>query len=428
MQSSPSTDDEAAPQDHRRDVLKCYRQHVNASLAGYCDLLGAGIETRSDGCYVYDHAGKQLLDCGGFNVFLLGHRHPRVTDAVRKQLDCHPLATRLLINEQFALAAQSVAGVAPEGLDYVWFANSGAEAVEAGIKLAWLNGCRRMIAMQGAYHGKTLGALSVTGREEYRSPFQELLPPVTRIPFGDSDALAAELAGDERCCVILEPVQSENGVVIPPTGYLEDVEQQCRRHQAVLILDEISTGLGRLGTWWGCESEAIVPDVLLAGKALGGGVMPVSAAICSEAIFKPLNENPLLHTSTFAGNPLAAVAAMATVETIAEENLIQRGSALGEHLLAQIRSILMQQCPQLIHQVRGRGLLIGIEFEEESRATRFIYELLQRGVISSHSLNAGHVVRLTPPAVMKEEEVAWLLGAVQQTAERMGRRFRRRSA
>ena len=188
------------------------------------------------------------------------------------------------------------------------------------------------------------------------------------------------------------------------------------------------SGLGRLGMWWGADRDAVVPDVLLAGKALSGGVMPVSAALCSAEAYAPLNANPLLHTSTFAGNPLAAVAAKTAVEVIAEEGLVQRSHDLGARLLPAVRAEMFQHCGHLIGDVRGLGLLIGIEFNEESRATRFIFELLERGVLASHSLNAGHVVRLTPPAVMGEAEIEWLLSAVRDSAVRLGAKFRRRSA
>ncbi len=282
--------------------------------------------------------------------------------------------------------------------------------------------------MEGAYHGKTLGALSVTGKPAYRVPFETLLPEVCRVPFGDADRLACALDCDEKCCVILEPVQAECGVIIPPAGYLKDVENVCRRRGAFLILDEISTGLGRLGCLWGAERDDVVPDVLLAGKALSGGVMPVSAALCSAEAFAPLNREPLLHTSTFAGNPLAAVAAKTSVEVIQEEQLVTRSHSLGQRLLPAIRAIMIQQCAHLVSEVRGLGLLIGIEFAEESRATRFIFELLQRGVVASHSLNAGYVVRLTPPAVMGEAEIEWLLSAVHDSAVRLGSKFKRRAA
>jgi putrescine aminotransferase len=427
-ESSRESAETLEPECRRRTALEQYRRHVNTAMAGLCEMLGAGLEVRSEGCYIFNEQGRPFLDCGGFNVFLLGHRHPRVVEAVKQQLDSHPLTSRLMLNEQFAQAACKLAEVAPPGLQYVWLANSGAEAVEAGLKLAWLNGCQRLVAMEGAYHGKTLGALSVTGKPAYRTPFEPLLPEVCRVPFADADALARAIGGAEKCCVILEPVQAECGVIIPPVGYLKDVEYACRQRGAFLILDEISTGLGRLGCWWGADRDRVVPDVLLAGKALSGGVMPVSAALCSAEVYAPLNREPLLHTSTFAGNPLAAVAAKTAVEVIEEEQLVARSQSLGKRLLRAVRATMFEQCAHLVSEVRGLGLLIGIEFAEESRATRFIFELLQRGVVASHSLNAGCVVRLTPPAVMQETDVEWLLSAVHDSAVRLGSKYKKRAA
>ncbi len=318
-----------------KDVVNLYRQHVNSGMARLAGLVGMATETRSSGCVVYDEDDRAWLDCGGYGVFIAGHCHPKIVAAVRAQLERHPLGSRGMLSREVADAAAALAAVAPGELRYVCFANSGAEASEVGIKIARLNGKSALIAMHGGFHGKTLGALSISGRPRYRTPFEPLLPGVQYVPFGDAEAIAEALAPHgERGCVILEPVQGEAGVIIPPDGYLRDVQAICRRHGAMLIFDEIQTGLGRFGTWWGADREDVTPDVLLVGKGLSGGCVPVAAAVATPQAFAALNRDPLLHSSTFAGSPLAAVAARATIEVICDEDLVGRANALGARLLA----------------------------------------------------------------------------------------------
>lgn len=404
------------------DLVARYRRHVSQGRAALGQMMGARVETASSGCVVYDADGDALLDCGGYGVFLLGHRHPTVLAAVTRQLELHPLATKVLLEPSLADAAEALSTVAPPGLDYVHFVSSGAEAVETAIKLARTHGKRRLIAMEGGYHGKTMGALSVTGRDLFRRPFTPLLPDVRHVPFADTGSLAALLDEEPDSCVIVEPVQAEGGVQVPPPGYLSSVEDLCRDAGAFLVVDEIQTGLGRLGAWWGSERERVIPDVLLSGKALSGGVVPVAAAIASEEAYATMSRDPFLHTSTFSGAPLAMAAAEAAVIAIAREHLVERSRRLGERLLQSVDSLLGATCGHLVTEVRGVGLLIGVEFASELLAGDFFLELLEQRVIASHSLNAQHVVRLTPPGVLGEEEVRWLELAVERAGERLADR------
>lgn len=404
----------------RHLVLERYERHVNRSLASLGRLLDAPVEARSAGTRVYGEDGEEYLDCGGFGVFLLGHGHPVVVDAVRRQLEAHPLATRLFLNPQLAEAAATLAGVAPAGLDYVFLTNSGAEAVEVGLKLARLAGKTRVVAMDGGFHGKTMGALSVTGRPQYRDPFAPLLPGVEFVPFGDAAALDTALAVDGGAtAVILEPVQAEGGVNLPPPGYLRHVRDACTAAGATLILDEIQSGLGRLGTWWGADSEGVVPDLLLVGKILGGGVMPIGGVVATAEAFAPLNEDPLLHSSTFAGSPLAAAAVTATIEVIRDEGLVERSARLGRVVLEMVADVVAAHCPHLVQAVRGRGLLVGIEFLTSDLATEFMMGLVERRVIPSYSLNCHRVLRLTPPAVLDDADLDWLAEALAGAAREL---------
>jgi putrescine aminotransferase len=403
----------------RDRVLDRYAAHVNTSLASLARLVAAPVEVAAAGSKVRGSDGRTYLDCGGFGVFLLGHCHPAVVTAVREQLARNPLATRLFLNPELAAAAADLAGIAPAGLDYVFLTNSGAEATELGLKLARLAGKRHVIAMHGGFHGKTLGALSVTGRAAYRDPFSPLLPMVDFVPFGDAAALRAALTA--QSVVLLEPVQAEGGVRLPPDGYLRQVRQACTEAGAVMICDEIQSGMGRLGAWWGSDLAGVTPDVLLTGKILGGGVMPVGGVVASPELFAPLNADPLLHSSTFAGSPLAAAAVSATIGVIKSEGLLERTLELGPQIRDLAAGAVTAHCPHLVSEVRGQGLLIGVDFVSPDAAAEFLIGLLDQHVISSYSLNSSNVLRLTPPAILDAADLDWLARALTSAARHVSR-------
>ncbi|GGW72021.1 aminotransferase [Streptomyces lucensis JCM 4490] len=380
------------------DVLTAYRRHLGRGRARLASLTGGAMETASFGARVVDADGREYVDCGGYGVFLLGHCHPRVVEAVTDQVRRHPLATRLLLEPVAAGAATALAGVTPPGLDRVHFVNSGAEATETAVKLARAHGRHRLVSAAGGYHGKTTGALALTAKPLYQDPFRPLLP-AEHVPYGDADALAARLADGPPACVVVEPVQGEGGVVLPPPGYLRRVRELCAEHGAFFVLDEIQTGLGRLGTWWGADAEDVRPDILLVGKNLSGGVIPVAAAVATAEAYAPFDADPFLHTSTFAGAPVAMAAARAAVRAIDEEGLVERARLLGADVLDRVREALAP-LGDAVADIRGRGLLIGIEMRDERLAGELVLHLLEAGLLVNHSLNAHKVVRLTPPAVL----------------------------
>jgi putrescine aminotransferase len=342
-------------------------------------------------------------------VFTLGHCHPHVVEAVVNQVRLHPTTTYFLLSRIKAEAAEALVRIAPAGLDQVYFAGSGAEAVESALKLARLNGRRRVIAMDNGFHGMTLGALSVTGYEAHRRPFEPLLRDVEFVPFGDADALADALGRGPE-------------VIVPPDGYLRSVERACRMHGALMVLDEVQTGLGRLGTWWGADREGVTPDLLLVGKALSGGIVPVSAVVGSKGVFAPLSRDPTLHASTFAGAPIAAAAAKATIEAIEAEDIVARAAGLGRRLDEIATRAMRNACPSLVRDVRSVGLLTAIEWDADYLALDFMIEMLDRRVIVSHSTNAPRVVRLTPPAVLSDEDVGALEAALHASGAALAAR------
>lgn len=400
------------------DTLTRYRRHLSSGRAALGELFGGDVEVHADGAWVRTTTGRELLNCGGYGVFITGARHPRVVAEVRAQLDRNPVATRLLLEPQAGLAAEDLASVTPEGLDRVHFASSGTEVVEAALKLARANGKRHVVGMVGGYHGKTLGALSVTGRALFRRPFEPLLPGVSHVPFGELLSLAEELSRHEHgtVCVVLEPVQGEAGVIVPPAGYLRGVARLCARHGAFLVLDEVQTGLGRLGHWWGADREGVTPDVLLAGKALGGGVLPVSALVATEAAFAPFDRDPFIHTSTFSGFPLGMAAVRGALAAIREDDLVARADRLGRRLFDELGLLVHELFGDRVVELRAAGLLIGVELAVDGLAGELLLELMAAGVIANHSLNSDRVLRLTPPATLDDREVRFLLDAFERAA------------
>lgn len=431
---SPFRPDTDTPAANRAHITHLYREHLSSGRAVMGTVLGGMLETASEGAWIFTDDGRRYLDFGGYGVFILGHRHPAVTAAVHCQVDAHPLASRVFLEPVAARAAEALTAHTPAGLDRVHFVNSGAEATEAGLKLARAHGHTAVVSMSSGYHGKTLGALSATANAKYQEPFRPLLPDTEVVPYGDAEALAAVLGVlGERACVIVEPVQGEGGVRIPPPGYLAEVSRLCRAYGAFLIVDEIQTGLGRLGSWWGLDGEGqegvegageVVPDVLLVGKGLSGGVVPVAAMVATEAAYGPFSRDPDLHTSTFAASPIACAAARASVEALDREDVVARARGLGERLLGGVQAVCAPYFGGLVQEVRGRGLLIGLEFSEERAVGELILELVGRGILVNHSLNASRVLRLTPPAIVGDDEVRLFLtslaASLHDVARRMG--------
>jgi len=412
--------------DSEEEILGLYRAHLSKGRATVAELFGSHMEVASEGSQVFTADGEAYLNCGGYGVFIMGARHPIVMDAVLEQLHRHPASTRIMLEPTVARAAEALCSVTPAGMDRVHFALGGSEAVETGLKLARAHGMWRLVSFDRGYHGKTIGALSVTAKAVYQKPFRPLLPEVTHLPFGDADALEQVLSAHPgECCVIIEPVQGEGGVIIPPAGYLAQVDALCKRYDGFLIFDEVQTGIGRLGEWWGADLAGITPDVLLAGKALGGGVLPVSAAVASAEVFAPFDRDPYLHTATFSGTPLLMAAVQGAIRAVKEERLVTRACELGARLLPEVDRIARANCGDLVADVRGQGLLIGIEFIEGGLAGELLIELFNHGVIANHSMNGSSVVRLTPPAVLTDSEADFLLESFDRaTRDLIDRRAR----
>lgn len=398
-----------------------YNRHVNPGMATIVKFMGfETVEWTAEGCYVYGPEGEKYLDClGGPGVFTFGHRHPKIVAAVKHQLDEMPLSSHLLLDPVLAEAAEAVAEITPGDLNYSFFCNSGAEAVEGALKIARMHTARpEFVCAQGAFHGKTFGALSASGRDVYKTPFQPLLEGFTHVPFGDAETMRAAVT-DRTAAVLLEPIQCEAGVIIPPAGYLREVRQICDQAGALLILDEIQTGFGRTGKLWAADHDGVIPDMMTLGKALGGGVMPVGAFVARPDIWQVFHDNPYIHTTTFGGNPLACRAALAAIEVLREENTVQLCADRGAELLAGI-SAVSAEFPQLIQEVRGQGLLVGVQFVDPDIGNLAIAGLAQQRILTAFTLNRPEVVRLEPPAVITSEEIDTVVAAFRQAVADSG--------
>lgn len=401
-----------------------YRAYLNPPLARVMKLAGSPVEMRSDGCYITDERGKSYLDfAGGYGVFTLGHRHPRVVAAVREQLDAMALSGRTMFNPLMGRLAKRLAAITPGDLQISFFCNSGTEAVEGALKLARAATRRtKIVATRDAYHGKTLGALSVSGREYYQAAYAPLIPDVVHVAFGDVEALEAALDG--AAAFIVEPVQGEGGVNLAPPGYLLAVRAACDRTGALFIADEVQTGLGRCGELFGCDLAGVVPDVMVLAKGLSGGVMPIGAYIARPAAWNAAYARaPLMHTSTFGGNELACAAALAALDVLAAEDLVRNARERGAQLLTLARAT-QARYPDVIADVRGAGLLVGVELVSEGYGGTIVPELLKRGVTAAWTLNAQRVIRLEPPLIVTAEQITTALDAfdraVGATFERLG--------
>ncbi|UNT54174.1 MULTISPECIES: aspartate aminotransferase family protein [Lysinibacillus] len=403
----------------REVVINMYRDHVNSGFAKLSELMQVPLQVKSNGPYVYDETGERYLDCGGYGVFLLGHSHHRIIERIKQQIDKDALSNKLLINPEIGKAAKALVEITPESLDYVLFLNSGTEAVEAGLKIARLNNRSTIISTKQGFHGKTLGALSATGRKEFQEPFKPLLPNVFHVTYGSLEDLEATLKNHQaNAVVILEPIQAEGGVNIPPQGYLLGVRELCDKYEALLIIDEIQTGLGRLGDWWGINQEGVIPDMLLTGKILSGGIMPVSAVLANKKTFEQLNKNPLLHTSTYSGNALAMVAVQETISVIQEEGLILKAKIIGERFQKNFEEVL-EENKAVLTDIRGRGLLWGFEFKDSGLSGRFMMGLLKKKIIVSNSLNSNKVVRITPPAILDDEQIVYIENSIKEVVNQI---------
>jgi ornithine--oxo-acid transaminase len=368
--------------------------------------------TRGEGVWVYDVDGKKYLDClSAYSAVNQGHVHPKILAALVEQAGKITLTSRAFRNDQLPLFYKELSELT--GYEMSLPMNSGAEAVETALKIArkWAYQVKHIpryqaeiITCAGNFHGRTITTISFSTEPLYRDDFGPLTPGFVTVPYGNADAIA-EAITQNTTAVLLEPIQGEGGVIIPPKGYLKKIAEICKKNDVLFIADEIQTGLGRTGKLFAAQHEDVRPDVTIIGKALAGGFYPVSAVLSDKNVLGLFT--PGEHGSTFGGNPLAAAIARASLKVIVEENLIQRSAELGEYFIEQLSEIPSPH----VKEVRGKGLLIGIELNGEAGGARRFCEALQnKGILAKETHE--RVIRFAPPLVIEKETIDWALPSI----------------
>jgi putrescine aminotransferase len=432
---------DAALELDRGSLRDHYKEYINPGLVTLLGLIDADKRyVRASGVSIWDEEGNEYLDfLGAYGAMNTGHNHPRVLAAIERVKGA-PNMFQSSLNCMAAALARNLALITPGNLKRSFFCNSGAEAVECSLKLARASTKKqRLLYCERSFHGKTFGALSVTGRAKYQDPFVPLLPGTEMVPFGDARKLEERLRTGDVAAFIVEPIQGEAGVIVPPDGYLKAARELCTRYGALLILDEIQTGFGRTGYMFACEHDGVAPDIMCVAKSLSGGLIPIGACITTEEVWDRAYgglDRVLLHTSTFGGNVLACAAGIASLQVIMEEDLPANAAKNGAYMLDELRKL--QKKNPMIREVRGRGLLIGIEFEKPARGVvdkmtggvinklseEYVGaiaagELLNRHrVITAFTLNNPYVIRMEPPLTVTRGQIDAVLEKIDDVFTR----------
>lgn len=427
--------DEFLSLDHQ-EAIKWYAEHINPTVAKLLKLVGFDASyDRAQGAHIYDRKGNRYIDLlSGYGALNLGHNHPRVVEALKKVLG-KPVYLQASINPFAAALAKRLADLAPGKLSISFFSNSGTEAIEAALKMVRAaTGKKVFLHAENSFHGKTFGSLSVTGRDKYRTLFEPLLPITRQVKFGDIHSLREELRKGDVAAFIVEPIQGEGGVVIPPDGYLMEASSLCHKYGALLVVDEIQTGLGRTGYMFAVEHDGAQPDIICLAKSLSGGLIPIGCTIATREVWEKAYsgmERCLLHTSTFGGNTLACAVAIETLAVIEEENLSEKARELGEYFLRSLSEATAKS--PLVKEIRGRGLMIGLEFHpyegvlsgltrgkitemsKEYTAHLVASELHEKfKIITAYTLNNPNVIRLQAPLVIEKSDIDYVIEAFSE--------------
>jgi putrescine aminotransferase len=408
------------------ETIDNFRYYYNSGFLEYRKAVTesgeyAAIEWCGKGSYFEDVTGRKFIDClGGYGIYSAGINHPKIVRAVKSQLERMPLSSQELLDPLRGALARLLGELAPGGLQDCFFISNGTDAIEGAMKLARLYTRKPgFISCIRGFHGKSYGSLSLMGKAEYRLAFEPLLQDVYFVPFGDAQAVEnelrkAEAVGMAIAGVVVEPVQGEAGAIVPPPDFWPRLRDICSRFGVLLIADEVQTGMGRTGRMFAVEHWDVVPDIMCLGKALGGGVMPLSAFMSTPEIWKVLEPNPFIHSSTFGGNPLACAAGIAAVNVTLEEDLPGQAAVTGDYLLSELRK-LQRHYPEHLTEVRGLGLLIGLEFVDTDFGYSVAAGLFKRGVLVAGTLLNAKTLRIEPALNIPRPLVDELLEKLDDT-------------
>jgi putrescine aminotransferase len=375
------------------------------------------------GAVFRDVLGREFIDClGGYGMMDLGWGHPDVVDTVRAQLNHTPMPSQELIDPLRGVLARLLALITPGDIQYSFFCASGTEAIEGAIKLAKMYSKKDgFIVALKAFHGKTMGSLSMMGKADYRQPVGVLYGgPVYHVPFGDADAVECQLdtckkVGINIAACLFEPIQGEAGAIVPPDDFWPRLRELTKHYGVLLIADEVQTGLGRTGKLWGVDHWNIVPDIIAMAKSLGGGVMPVGAFCSTEEIWQCMMfPNPFIHTTTTGGGALACSAAIAAIHVTLRDKLWEQAAAKGDYLIPKLKN-LAAQYPQIFNEITGKGLLIGMHFHTPEIGYRVAAGLFKRGVLVAGTLISAQTIRIEPPLVISMQQIDEVLSRLADT-------------
>ena len=393
------------------ETLENTREYLNPGFVRFKRSAKAkGVEWEGDGAVMRGVHGHEFIDClGGYGVFALGHRPKEVVDAVMLVYQRIGLYSQELLNPVQGALARKLAELSPGDLKYTYFHCGGGESNDAAIKAARIaTGRTKHITAHKSFHGKTMGALSATNREAIRKPFEPLVPGFIDVPYNDLGELE-EVMSEEIASVILEPIQGEGGINVPYDDYFAGVRALCDNYGALLHVDEVQTGFGRTGYMFAMEHyKGVVPDIMTLGKAMGGGVMPISAVHGTAKVWKRLEENPWYLTNTFAGSAPACAAAIKTIEILLRDDLPKQSREKGEYFKRNL-SEMWHEHPGVIRDVRGRGLFIGVEFHEAEVGLAVANALFEKDVLVANTINNPRAIRIEPPLVISREQIDTVL-------------------
>jgi putrescine aminotransferase len=387
-------------------LFESYGRLINPSYPAFLNKLGLDrIAVKAEGATITDSAGKTYIDCvGGYGLFNVGHNNPEIVQALTEQLAQQQLLTKPFISEIQVQMAESLAQLAPGDLCCSFILNSGSEAIDCAIKLVRLQrGGKTIITAQRSFHGHTFGALTASGIPSFKRAFQPLLPGFANVPFGDIEALKRSVSED-TAAVLIEPVQHEAGLVLPPGDYLQKVRNLCDEHDLIFILDEIKTGFGKTGCMFACEHYDVVPDVLVLGKSMGGGVIPSGAVVATQDLWKRFGLSFPMSASSFAGNVLVCRAGLSTIEYIQRGRLLEDCVEKGKLLLRSF-SDYVKEYPEILRSAKGLGLLIGIETQGGKIALELAQAMIRRGVLVVPAFGNSSVLMVEPPLVISFQQV-----------------------
>ena len=365
--------------------------------------------TRGKGALVWDTNGKEYIDCtGSYGVCIVGHSHPKVVEAIKRQAETLISCHASFYNDARSELLQKITQIAPKGLNKVFLANSGAESVECAIKLARkFSGKPEIIAMMGAFHGKTMGALSATWDKKYREPFKPLVPEFKHVPPDDLEKVRGAIT-EKTAAILVEPIRGEGGIRVPPNGFLPGLREICDEKDVLLICDEVQTGFGRTGKTFACEHWGVIPDILCLAKSVAGG-LPLGITIAKENIMSSLKLGE--HTTTFSGSPLVCAAACAAIDVLVEERLPERAAKLGGYFKGKLEGLQARR--KIVREVRGLGLMLGVELRFD--VLNVILRSMDRGVLI---LDAGrNVLRFLPPLVIEREHIDRVIATLDKIME-----------